>query len=921
VTEYKKKLIEVALPLAAISDASAAEKSVRNGHPANLHQWWARRPLAACRAVLFASLVDDPSSDVERFPTSDDQERERKRLFDLMAELVQWDSSNSSRVLDAARQEIARSCPQLPSVLDPFGGGGAIPIETLRLGLESHTGDLNPVAVLIQRFMLQFLPRFRWVAPVSARGQSRMEVETGPMAVAADVRHYGNLLRELAVEKVGLLYPACELPDGSLATPLAWIWARTIQSPDPSWAGHVPLVKSWILSKKPGRPIIHIVPEVDVVAQQISYRVQTGGTPATPTVSRGHGVCLATGSPIDSELIKEQGRQGLLGRDLLAIVGEGSRRRTFATASREQEQVASSAKPAWVPSGAMSDHPQYMGTPRYGLDEWGKLFTSRQLCALTTLVDLLPEVRDRIQADAELAGMDSDLRSLSEGGRGARAYSDGVALALAFAVDKLADLNNSLVRWEPVAECPRNLFGRQAIQMTWDYAEANPFSSSSGSLATVLDGIARTIEGQGFAFPSDTEADVRQRDARNRVAEFDGYMVCTDPPYYASVPYSDISDFFYVWLRKSAQELFPNETATLVTPKSDELVADIKRHGSLEAADQFFEEGMTEVFTSIARNHHPDFPATIFYAIKATESSGDASAPSGWAAFLGALIASGLVITATWPIRTENRSRLRAIKSNALASSIVLVCRPRPTESISISRREFVSALDSELPPALRVLQLENIAPVDLAQAAVGPGMAVFSRNARVIEADGTTMSVTTALTLINQVVADFLTGEDVELDADTRVAITWFEQHEYGSGLYGDAATLARAKDTSVEGLVYSGIATARDGRLSLSRRSELADDWDPATDDRLTVWETTQYLIRALESSESDAAQLLRRIGEGMGERSRQLAYLLYGICDRNRWAEEASAYNMLVTAWPEISRLAAGPTSGTADESRLF
>lgn len=917
---YKKKLIEVALPLVEISDASSSEKTLKNSHPANLHMWWARRPLAAARAVLWASLVDDPSSSPETFPTAEDQSAERKRLFAVLERLVKWESSDDPVILAQARQEIKKSCgADLPRIVDPFSGGGAIPLESLRLGLPTSAGDLNPVAVLIERAMLQAVPRFAEADPVHPKRSATLGDWPGARGLAHDFELYGADLRQLVLDRIGQHYPSVTVGKRE-ATPIAWIWARTVKSPDPSWPHHVPLVKSWILAKRPGKPMIHVVPTVDEARGEISYAIKEGGRTAAATVTRGNGVCLATGTPIPGDYIKREGAEGRIGRVLLAIAAEGNRGRTYHPALVEQVQAERVEEPEWVPTGAMSDHPQYMGTPRYGLDEWWKLFTPRQLLTLSTFVDCLEEIRSQVRAHAAAAGYAEAAGPFAEGGDGADAYADAMSLLLMFAIDKLADLNNSLARWEPIAQCPRQLFGRQAIQITWDYAEANPFSSSSGSFTTIIEGITRTLAGRAFNLPPQAEADVEQRDARSHLHDLATFVLATDPPYYDNVPYADLSDFFYVWMRRGLAKSFPRDTATLLSPKTEELVADQKRFGSRDAAHKHFEVGMREVFSEVARNQDPRFPATFFYAFKAVEDREGGRVSTGWSSFLASLISSGLTVTATWPIRTENKSRLRGANSNALASSVVLACRPRAVTASLATRGEFIGRLRSEMPHAVLVLQEQNIAPVDLAQSAIGPGIAIFSEFSRVVEADGSAMSVMSALGLINEVLAEVLSGEESEFDADTRFALTWFDQYGHGAGPFGDADLLSRAKDTTVAGVAEAGLVVSRDGRVRLVERAELSQSWDPSRDSRLTVWEAAQHLIRAVESSETEAASLLRLLGRGYGEKARQLAYLLYGICDRKRWADEASAYNMLVTAWPEISRLAAvTPTTEMAE--RLF
>jgi len=911
---YKKKLIEVALPLATINAESAREKSIRHGHPSTLHLWWARRPLAAARAVLWASLVDDPSGHPDQFPTEEDQTLERKRLLDILERLVPWEATKDERVLAEARAEIIRSCNgNLPKVLDPFGGGGAIPLESLRLGLPTYTGDLNPVAVLIQRAMLEIPGRFAGQAPVHPDPLVSQGLWEGARGLAADVEAYGRWMQEEAKRRIGRYYPDVTLPDGSKATPVAWIWARTVKSPDPAWPGRVPLVRSWILSKRPGKPTVWVDPVVDVETATISYVIREGGTPPDATVDRGNGVCIATGTPIPGDYIKAEGVAGRLGETLIAVVAEGDRGRSYCSPPAAGE-VPDLPMPPWTPTGTMSDHPQYMGTPRYGLDEWAKLFIPRQMVALTTFSDLLLDIRDRVQADARDAGLSDDGVRLRDGGTGVDAYADAIVTYLSFAIDKATNMWSSIVSWMNDRGAFREVFARQAVPMTWDFAEANPFSGRGGDFGMFVDKIRMAIEASPVAGCAETV----QRDARARIVEVGECVISTDPPYYDNVPYSDISDFFYVWLRRNLAEVWPDETATLLTPKSDELVANQHRAGSKLAALQHFESGMAEVFSAAAHNADPRFPATIFYAFKATESSKDGITSTGWETFLGGLLEAGYTITATWPVRTESPGRIRATGSNALASSIVLACRPREVMASMATRSEFIAALRAEMVPAVRLLQVENIAPVDMAQSAMGPGIAIFSRYAKIVEADGSQMTVHAALNLINEVLAEVLNGEESEFDADTRFALTWFEQFGHNPGPYGDAGTLARAKNTSVEGVERAGVVRSRDGKVRLVERAELPEGWDPATDARLTVWETTQHLIHALDSSETSAAALLARMGEGIGERARQLAYLLYGICDRNKWPDEAGAYNMLVTAWPEISRLAAAGPAAEADGS---
>lgn len=913
---YKKKLIEVALPLAVINAECVKQKTMgAAGHPQNLHRWWARRPLAAARAVLWASLVDDPSAHPELFPTEEDQLIERKRLFGILERLVPWGASNDPRIIAEARAEIVRSCDgDLPKVLDPFGGGGAIPLEAMRLGLPTYSGDLNPVAVLIQRAMLEIPGRFAERPPVAPGIRHSEGIWDGTRGLAADVDAYGKWMHDEAKRRIGHLYPPVSLDDGTPAMPIAWIWARTVKSPDPSWPGQVPLVRSWVIAKKPGREPVWIEPIIDTSNKTISYYVRTGGTPTRQTVDQGQGTCIATGSSIPGDYIKAEANAGRMGSAMLTIVAEGPNGRGYANPQSENALMMDT--PNFVPSGSVPRNLTGGTCAVYGLDEWSKLFTQRQLLALSTFSDVLTSVREVIVEDARVSGLPEDSRRFRDGGTGPVAYADAITTYLAFVVDRSADYWSSICSWNAPNQQVRETFARQAIPMTWDYVEVNPFSGKMGSWLSMLQTECRAIP----TLQTGGHGSTAQRDARARIKEVGKCLLSTDPPYYDNISYSDLSDFFYVWLRHNLSDVWPDEFATLLTPKAEELIANRHRAGSIEAANEHFEHGIEEVFRVAAANADPRFPASIFYAFKATESTTDGITSTGWETFLNGLLQAGYAITATWPIRTELANRMIASGTNALASSIVLACRPREVTAPLATRGEFIAALKRELAPAVRVLQQENIAPVDLAQSAMGPGISIYSRFARIVEADGSTMTVRSALGLINDALSEVLGGEESEFDPDTRFALTWFEQFGHSPGKFGEADLLARAKNTTVDGVAEAGVVVSRDGNVRLVERGELIEEWDPATDRRFTVWEATQYLIRALDSSETEAAALLARLGAGVGDRARQLAYLLYGICDKKRWAEEAGWYNMLVTAWPELVRLA-GASPSAPSEERLF
>jgi len=945
----KKKLIEVALPLEAINQASAREKSIRHGHPSTLHLWWARRPLAAARAVIFAQMVDDPASVPEEFPTPEAQEKERQRLFQIIEELVQWENTTNEEVLQKAREEIwkswRRACrdnadhpraaelfnpDKLPAFHDPFAGGGALPLEAQRLGLQAYASDLNPVAVLINKAMIEIPPRFAGQPPVNpeARREKTLLAREwrGAQGLAEDVRYYGQWMRDAAEQRIGHLYPKLEVtpelaadrPDlkplvGQKLTVIAWLWARTVKSPNPAFAHvDVPLASTFMLSTKPGKEA-YVEPVIENGGYRFTVKV---GKPKDPEaakngtkLSRGANFrCIMSGTPIAGDYIKTEGRAGRMGARLMAIVAEGPNGRVYLPPTPEHEAIAREAKPTWKPETPLAPDPRALWTPPYGLTTYGDLFTPRQLEALVTFSDLVGEAMERVRRDALAAGLPDDGVPLRDGGTGAQAYAEAVGVYLAFAVDKCADYWNSIATWMPRGTVG-HAFSKQAIPMTWDFPEANPLSEFHCAWHEAFEWVSKSIEtlaaiGQGT---------VKQDDAQSQSVSADK-IISTDPPYYDNIGYADLSDFFYVWLRRSLRPVFPDLFATLAVPKAEELVATPYRHGSKEKAEAFFLDGMTQAMHRLAEQAHPAFPVTIYYAFKQSETEGtEGTSSTGWETFLDAVIRAGFAISGTWPMRTERGARSIGIGTNALASSIVLVCRPRPANAPTATRREFVQALKAELPPALAELQKANIAPVDLAQAAIGPGMAVYTRYARVLDAEGRPVSVRKALALINATLDEALAEQEGDFDADTRWAIAWFEQHGFGEGEFGVAETLSKAKNTSVAGLAEAGVLETKRGKVRLLRPEELPADWNPETDPRLTAWEMVHQLIRVLESGgESGAAELVAKLG-ARAETARELAYRLYTLCERKKRAAEALSYNALVQSWPEIVRLAR--ESGTA------
>jgi putative DNA methylase len=945
----RKKLIEVALPLDAINKASAREKSIRHGHPSTLHLWWARRPLAAARAVIFAQMVDDPSSHPDVFPTEKAQEKERQRLFRIIEDLVQWENTTNEEVLERARAEIWQSwraaCAdyadhprakelfdrhKLPTFYDPFCGGGSLPLEAQRLGLEAYASDLNPVAVLITKAMIEIPPKFVGKPPVNPgeRADKSLVAKTwrGAEGIAADVRYYGRWMRQEAEKRIGYLYPkvevtaemALERPDlkplvGRKLTVIAWLWARTVKSPNPAFANvDVPLASTFMLSTKAGNEA-YVEPVVEGGAYRFTVKV---GKPKDPDGAKvgtklGRGAnfrCLISGSPITGDYIKAEGKARRMGARLMAVVVEGERARVYLAPTAVHETTTLQAKPGWIPDVDFFQQALGFRVGNYGMTKWSDLFTDRQLAALTTFSDLVHEARERIQRDARATEGTDDDRELYAGGTGMKAYAAAVALYLSFCVDKMTDTNTCLCSWQIDPPRLRATFGRQALPMVWDYAEANVFAHAAGDYGRCVQSLAEVLERQLIVGPGTA----LQQDA---TACGDGIprILSTDPPYYDNVGYADLSDFFYVWLRRTLRPVLPDLFATLTTPKAEELVATPDRHGGREAADAFFLDGMTQAMHQLAGQANPAAPVTIYYAFKQSESESEGGTTStGWETFLHAVIRAGFAISGTWPIRSELATRNRGRGANALASSILLVCRPRLADAPTATRREFVAELKLELPSALTHLQHGNIAPVDLAQAAIGPGMAVFTRYARVLDADGKHLSLREALALINQTLDEVLTEQEGDFDADSRWAVAWFEQSGFAEGEYGVAETLSKAKNTSVGGMVDARIVASKGGRVRLLKPNELPADRDRTTDRRLTAWEVAHQLIRELEAGgESAAAALVAKLG-AKSEIARELAYRLYTVCERKKRATEALSYNGLVQSWPEISRLAreAGP-----------
>ncbi len=997
----RRKLIETALPLDAINRAMAREKSIRHGHPSALHLWWARRPLAVARAVIFAQMIDDPSeyvdellsdrkmrceamdalegvakpeaakgsialsagaSDVPVLP--DDatdtaplqaagsalrqmvEELERERLFKLIEALVLWENTTNDEVLEQARAEIwkswRRACndnrghprareifdrDELPAFHDPFAGGGALPLEAQRLGLDAHAGDLNPVAVLISKATIEIPPRFAGRSPVSpaAKGGWTAVAGTwcGSQGIAEDLRCYGRWMCDEAERRIGSLYPKVEItaemardrPDlkpfqGRRLNVVAWLWARTVESPTHAFAGvHVPLASTFMLCTRKGREA-YVEPVIEGHGYRFTVKV---GKPADPhSVKAGTRVlhkgfrCLLSDVPIPSEYIDGEADAGRMKARLMAIVVAGDRMRIYLSPSSEAEAAARDAKPAWMPEtpsrGVWTGNFQ---ARRYGFRTFGDYFTPRQLVALTTFSDLVTETMARIRCDAAGAGLPDDGRPLRDGGEGTTAYAEALGVYVACAISRLADRNSTICTWSAERESIRNTFARPGVPMTWDYAEINPLPGGAGSFLAAVKWIAESIDGVSVG-PVASFGVAIQADATQQTSSTDK-VVSTDPPFYDNVAYADLSGFFYVWLRRTLKAVFPNLFATPAVPKAEELVVAPWRCGSRGEAEAHYLDGMSRALRHLAKQSHPAFPVTIYYALGQPEQRGSPGTASlRWEALVDLVVRSGFAINRTWPLRNEAENRMARTGATTPPAGIVLVCRRQPGDAPAATRHEFLAALGTELPSALRLLQAASIAPADIAEAAIGPGMAVYTRYARVLGADGLLLPTQEALALINRTRDQALTEQESDLDAASRWAVAWFARHGFEAGDREDATILCKAWDTTVSDLVQMGILEVRAGEARLLRPDELRSWRDFSPDGRLSVWEVVHHLVREMTlGGEVAAAVLFRKLRSR--DAARTLCYRLHDLCERGRRVHEARTYNALVQSWPEVSRLA--------------
>ena len=910
---YRKKLIEVDLPLDEINAESKREKNIANGHPATLHTWWAPRPLAACRAVIFASLVDDPSSCPEEFPTPAAQQAERKRLHDLIKRLIVWRNSNDADLLADARYAIAcsvarsrgQAAPTEPAavleylrdealpIYDPFAGRGSIPLEAQRLGLRAIASDLNPVAVLINKALIELPPEFADQPPVNPEADPLgMTVGKGKRAqrapwrgaagLADDIRYYGRWMRERAFEQIGHLYPKATLPDGSEATVIAWLWARTVPCPNPECAIPMPLLRRFqITTKKTNRHWLKPTVNRELNAVEFSVQNHDKGVPNTGTASGKGAVCIACGTTSPLTYVRDQAKSGAMKAQLVSIVVEGDNRRIFLPPTADHAQAALVGTPQEYPTQAIPKTPKVAGLA-YGMTHWHQLFTERQLTALTTFSALLP-----------------DAHTLMTRHGATRVYADAVCTYLAFAIDKSADAWCSFARWQSGSDLVAPAFARQAIPMVWDFAEANAFSNSSRNWMAQIDYIATVVR----SLPGEVNSgEAHQADATTTIHGDGGPIIVTDPPYYDNINYADVSDFFYVWLRSSLCDIYPDLFTGVLTPKQEEMIANPLR---FDKPREHFKDMLQATLQLIRERCSPEFPSSIFYAYKQQEEEEAGLSSTGWDTMLTALVSAGFQIVGTWPMRTERSNRSNAMRTNSLSSSVVLVCRPRPDNVPRATRREFLDALNNEMPAALDHLTRENhIAPVDLAQAAIGPGMEIYSRYSGVETIGGEPVTVREALAAINRVIAEYDERQQGELDAETRFCLDWLEQHGYGEGDYGEAEVLSQAKNVSVDGLASDGLLRSRAGKVRLLGMEE----YDHAQLRLgMSAWEGCLRIGWHMGSGEGqggvkEAAKVAERMG-GEAESVERLARILYNHYDRRNDSRNAVMFNSVVTEWPNI------------------
>lgn len=902
-TPPRRKLIEASIPLEKINTESRREKSIRTGHPSTVHQWWSRKPTAAARAVLFAQIIDDPSTRPDLFPTQEAQEAERRELFTLIEKLSKWESvtarDSDNPLIEAKKRIRLYTGDDLPIIADPFAGGGSIPLEAQRLGLPATASDLNPVAVLLEKALLEIPSRFANRPPISIATEAlfdKKQTWTGSKGLAEDILFFGQSLLEKAKSELSDLYPEVQLNDGTKVPAIAWLWVRTTTCPNPACGVAAPLTSSWYLTKKKGKEkFLHPI----IQDRKISYKI-CDGLKNVPdgTVNRSGAKCINCGSAISLQHIRDEGQAGKLGHDLTAIVADTSSGRSYFAPSKSDEDAAFVSLPEDLPPGEIPDKALGFRVKPYGFNNYSDLFSPRQLVALSTLSGLVEDLKKQIVS----VGSNSEWEDLDS-------YADAVVTILAICISKLANNSSALTTWMKDRGAFREVFSRQALPMYWDYAENNPLGPHGGALEENISKVATAVAAapiaSSFCVPVNQDA---------LKSDLSGKVISTDPPYYDYVGYSDLSDFFYIWLRRSLRHIYPQLFNRVLVPKNDELVANPYRHNGEQGAQEYFETGFVKFFEHARQHASVTYPMTVYYAFKQQDAK--SATLSGWETVLEGMIKSGWQITATWPMRTESPGRVLANGTNALASSILLVLRQRPENAPLITRSDFLSELKEALPAALKDLQKGTISPVDLPQSAIGPGMKIFSKYNGVYESDGHKMTVRSALSIINEILDEVLSEQEGDYDSDTRFAIAWFRTYGFNSSIYGNADSLARARNTSIDHLVRSGILDSGRGEVHLLSPADLyeADQgqspYDPSSDNSVSAWETVLHLAKELDfgNGVEGAGILLSQVPPQIDrELCKQLAFLLFSIAESLNESKTALLFNQLGTSWNDIEEAA--------------
>lgn len=885
----KSKLIEVALPLDEINAACKAYKDRKVGTIRNIHKWFAAMPLPAWRALLFAALIDDPETDNQRIYLLD----VIKRLVANGADLPDVDT------LEEAKALLCKQFPDgLPAVMDPFCGGGSTLVEAQRLGLSTVASDLNPVPVLISRTLTDLLPKVMGQAPIALTAETAASNELFPMSSSApiafaglnaDVSKYSQ--RVVARARASL---ASRYTSFAGEAPIAWLWARTTKCPNPACGLETFLMTSLWICKKKG-DLAWFVPQVtkgEIVLEVVS-RQKSGEPPLSPKSGRGAVFrCLSCDGTLTEDWIIERGSRHEIGERLVCVVAETTNGRIYRAPS-DSEIRAGAEVPDVVdfPDVPLPDIPRWFSGPRFGFTTQQDLYTPRQRLVLATFADLIAEVYSEVIEDG-----------------GSRDWAAAVTTLMGLALGKMAQANSRQVRWNTaVSGAPKAepAFGQNDMPMLWDFVETYPFGSSVGSFLGIIKDQARAaryvVKGEGVAV---------RKDARD-VAADRPTLIATDPPYFDAIGYADLSDYFYLWHRRALRHVHPDLYMTVAVPKTGELTAVPAHHNnSASAAKSYFIEGFTQTFNALKDALGEDLPLIVVYASK--EQKGGAGEETRWSSILSAIVAAELEITGTWPIHGATVARLIGNQTNAIASYIVMVCRPRLADAQTCSLAEFNRALRRELPPAVRDLQAASILPVDLNQAALGPGMRIYSRYRAVLDQSGAVVPVDQAIRLIDVARSEVLEEQEGDLDPESRFAVRWWETFGWAVASFDEAGKAARPLGISVEEVARVQVVTSRANKVQLLGADQLDRSWTPSDDVRPTAWKAVHHLADRLidGGGELEAAQLMAVLGK-LQESSRALVYRLHDIAAKKGRKADQERYNALINSWTELVRLASGQT----------